>query len=49
MEKFKSYLVEFDENGTIKDEIYLSNCIIDDKDYQPVIVITYKECIFFYK
>lgn len=33
IEEHKLYLVEFNENGKIKDKIYLSDCVVDNKDY----------------
>ena len=32
MEDMKSYLVEFNENGTIKDKTYLSDCKVEGED-----------------
>lgn len=33
IEEVKSYLIEFDENGEIKNKIYLFDNIIGDKNY----------------
>lgn len=47
IEKLKPYLIELNKNGKIKDKRYLPNYVVGDKDYWPVMVITYNECTFF--
>lgn len=46
IEKFKSYIVEFNQNRAIKPKMYLSDFIVERQDCQPVIVITYNKFIF---
>lgn len=46
MEELKPYLVEFDENGTMKDKTYPPDCAVGGEDRRPVIVITHDECTF---
>ena len=46
MEELKPYLVEFDENGKMKDKTYPPDCAVGDQDRRPVIVITNNECTF---
>ena len=46
MEELKPYLVEFNEDGTIKEKNYLANCTVGDSNRRPVIVIIYNECTF---
>lgn len=46
MEELKSYIVEFEENGTIKPKIYPHDCAIEGEECRPIIVITHDECTF---
>lgn len=46
IKNLKPYLIEFNKNDTIKDRIYVLNCIIVDEDYQLVIITTYNKYIF---
>ena len=46
IKKMESYLVEFKEDGIIKDKNYSLDCIVRGEDYCPVIVITHDKCIF---
>ena len=46
MEDLKPYLVEFNEDDTMKDKTYPPDCAIEGEDRQPVIIITHDECIF---
>lgn len=39
-------MVEFNTDGTIKDKTYLSNCEVRNKDFRPVIIITYNKYSF---
>lgn len=47
IEELKSYMVEFFEDNAIKPKVYFSNCIIRNKNCQPIIIITYNKCTFF--
>ena len=47
MEEFKPYIIEFEKNGAMKDNIYPSNCAVYSNDRCPIIVITHDECTFF--
>lgn len=44
--KLKSYKEGFDKNGAMKSKIYLVNCIVEEINWQLVIIITYNKCIF---
>ena len=46
MKELEPYLVEFEEDGTMKAQKYPSDCKVRGEECQPVIVITYDECIF---
>ncbi len=46
IEKLKPYLVKFDENGTIKPKVYLSNCKVKGNNRGPILLITNDECTF---
>lgn len=46
VEELKPYLVEFNEDGIMKEKIYSVDCTVGDSDCRPVIVITYDEYIF---
>ena len=46
MEELKPYMVEFNENGTMKPKVYPSDCAVEGKNRRPVIVITHDECTF---
>lgn len=46
IEDLKPYLVEFNEDGTIKDKTYPPDCTVRDEDCWPVIIITHDECTF---
>lgn len=46
MKNLKLYLVKFDKNNIIKDKIYLSDCIVDDKNCWLVIIIIYNRYTF---
>lgn len=46
MEELKSYLVEFNEDGTMKEKDYPANCAMGGCDRRPVILITHDECTF---
>ena len=46
MENLKPYLVEFNEDGTMKDKTYPLDCAIGGENRRPVIIITYDECTF---
>lgn len=40
-------MVEFEEDGTIKDKIYPHDCAVRGKNWQLVILITHDKCTFF--
>lgn len=46
MKELKSYLIEFNEDGIIKDKKYPLDCIIRGINWRPVIIITYNESTF---
>ena len=46
MKELKQYLVEFEENGTIKPKAYPEDCQIGGEHRRPVICITHDECTF---
>ena len=46
MEDLKPYMVEFEEDGTMKPKIYPSDCAVGGNDRRPIIVITHDECTF---
>ncbi len=46
MEKLKPYIIEFNEDGTIKAKDYLLNAAIGGKECYPIIEITHDECTF---
>ena len=46
MEELKPYLVEFNEDSTMKEKNYPANCAVGGSDCRPVIVITRDECTF---
>lgn len=33
MEELKSYMVEFEKDGAIKNKIYLSDCVVEGKNW----------------
>ena len=45
-EDLKSYLVEFNEDDTMKDKTYLPDCAVKGEDCRPIIIITHNECTF---
>lgn len=47
IKKLKSYLVEFDKDNIIKNEMYLFYYIVDSENCQPIIQMTYNKYIFF--
>ena len=46
MEELKPYMVEFEENGAMKEKIYPSDCAVHGPNRRPIIVITHDECTF---
>lgn len=46
MEELKPYMVEFEENGAMKDKIYPPDCAVHGPSRRPIIVITHDECPF---
>ena len=46
MEELKQYLVEFNEDNTMKKKNYPANYAVGSSDRRPVIVITNDECTF---
>lgn len=40
IEEIKLYIVEFDENSTIKLKTYRSNCTVENNHWQTIIIIT---------
>ena len=46
MKELELYLIEFEEDSTMKTKNYLSNCKVGGDKRQPIIVITYDKCTF---
>lgn len=46
IEELKSYMVEFDEDNAIKAKEYSIYCIIENDEYQLIIVITHDKYDF---
>ena len=46
MEELKPYMVEFDENSTMKPKVYPSDCAMGREKQRTIIVITHNECTF---
>lgn len=46
IKKLNLFLVEFNKDGTIKPKIYFFNCIVENEDFWPIIVITYNKYIY---
>ena len=46
MKGLKPYMVEFEEDGTMKAKVYPDDCAVEGQNRRPVIVITHDECTF---
>lgn len=46
MNELRPYIVEFEEDGRMKDKTYPSDCAVSGANCQPVIMITHDECTF---
>ena len=46
MEDLKFYVVEFQEDGTIKPKVYPDDCRIEGPNWRPIIIIIYDKYIF---
>ena len=46
MKELEPYLVEFEEDGTMKAKSYPSDCEVGGENRRPIIVITHDECTF---
>lgn len=46
IEELKSYIVEFNKSDVIEPKIYLIDYIIEDNNWQPIIIITYNKYTF---
>ena len=46
MEELQLYMVEFNEDGTMKNKEYLLNCIVGRGIWRLIIVITHDKCMF---
>lgn len=46
IEKLKPFLIEFNEDSTMRSKMYFSNCIVRNEDSQPIIMITYDKFKF---
>lgn len=46
MEDLKPYMVEFEEDGTMKPKVYPDDCVVEGLNQRLVIVITYDEYTF---
>lgn len=42
----KPYLVEFEENSSMKSKVYLEDYAVGGSNCRPIIIITYNESIF---
>lgn len=42
----KPYMVEFEEDGTLKPKVYLDDYRVEDPNQCPIIIITHDKCIF---
>lgn len=47
MKDLKLYMIEFEEDKTMKLKVYPHNYIIEDPNWHPFMIITYNKCIFF--
>ena len=47
IEELKSYMVEFNEDGVMKAKDYPVDCIVEDEECRPIIIINHNEYIFF--
>jgi hypothetical protein len=43
LEELEPYLVQFDENGKILDELWSKDCQVGGDDRRPIIVITHDD------
>lgn len=46
IEELKPYMVEFNENGTMKVKDYLVDCAVRGEECRTIIIITHDECTF---
>ena len=46
MKELEPYLVEFEEDGTMKAKNYPSDCKGGGDEHRPIILITHDECTF---
>ena len=46
MKDLEPYLVEFEEDGSVKTKEYPDDCVVEEDKRRPVIVITHDECTF---
>lgn len=46
MKELKPYIVEFEENGAMKEKIYPPDCAVHGLNRRSIIVITHDECTF---
>ncbi len=46
IEELKPYVVEFEEDGTMKPKAYPFDCAVGGDECRPIIVITHDECTF---
>lgn len=46
MKELEPYLVEFEEDGSMKTKEYLSDCVVGGDIHRPVIAITHDKCTF---
>lgn len=46
MKEMEPYLVEFREDGTMKEKDYLLDCAVGGENCRPIIVITYDDVHF---
>lgn len=47
IQKIKSYIVKFNENGIIKAKVFFVNSVVGDKEYCSIIIITHDKYIIF--
>ena len=46
IEELKPYMVEFNEDGAMKANNYPVDCIVEDEERHPIIVINHNEYTF---
>lgn len=47
IKELKPYIIKFEDNDAIKPKVYLAHWIIEENNWQSIIIITYDKCTFF--